>query len=252
MLQSTESTQPIAPLTAERDISVEEAYKIQQVYNAKMTDRYGKVTGYKVAYASKASQEKWNIDAPTFGAFFEAQQVENGGTVRAEDFITFHNESELTVVIAKDIRSPLESVETLMPYLQSVHVGLDVPDNRFDGSRGAIGVADIIAISCATHTYVIGEGVDPETVDFENIELTLERNGEVIYSGSSSNVMGDPREAVLILANHLLEQGTYLKQGDLVLTGSVAAAYSPKTPATKRGTYVGKATGLPPVELIVK
>jgi 2-keto-4-pentenoate hydratase len=247
-----EELEPIAPLTAVRDITVDEAYRIQGVYNTRMQNKFGRPVGYKVAYASRASQQKWNISAPTFGTFFEKQHVPDGGSVKAENFILFHNEAEVAFLIAKDISQPMGSVEELMPYLASVHVGLDVPDNRFDKSRGAVKVADVIAMSCATHTYVIGAGVDPDIVDFANMKLTMEHNGKEVYSGAASNVLGDPREAVLILVKHLLSQGSCLKKGDVVLSGSVAGAYCPDTMDGRRGLYIGKATGLPPVRLVVE
>lgn len=242
----------IEPLTIERDITVEDAYRIQAVYNSLMQKTYGKPVGYKVAYASKASQQKWNIDAPTFGTFFAKQRVENGGTVKAEDFILFHNETEIAFIIAKDIKTPIKTIDELMPYLKSIHVGLDVPDNRFDRSKGSIKVADVIAMSCGTHTYVLGDGVDPKHVDFKKMQLSLEHNERTVYAGVASNVMGDPREAVLILARHLQLQGYCLKTGDVVLSGAVAGAYCPKTTGARKGSYVGKATGLPSVKLVVK
>lgn len=247
-----QAKQSIAPLTVERDISVEEAYQIQQIYDDLMKRTCGAVTGYKVAYASKASQQKWKIEAPTFGTFLEKQYIENGGLVKADDFILFHIESEVAFTLSADIREPLNNVESLMPYLKSVHIGFDVPDNRFDKSKGPVKVADVIAMSCATHTYVLGEGVDPNAVDYTTMQLTLEHDGEEVYAGAASNVMGDPREAVLALVKHLEDQGSYLKAGDVVLSGSVAGAYCPKTIEDRKGVYVGKATGLPPVTMMVE
>lgn len=80
-----------------------------------------------------------------------------------------------------------------MPYIQSVHAGLDVPDNRFDASKGSVKVTDVIAMSCGTHTYLIGQGVDSSKFDFGNARLTVSHDGEVVYDGIASNVMGDPR-----------------------------------------------------------
>ena len=242
----------IAPLTNKRKIDVDEAYSIQAAYNALMQQSYGYPVGYKVAYASEASQQKWNIKAPTFGTFFAGQHVEDCGTVKASDFILFHNEAELAFIIGEDVRQPIETVEELMPYLKSVHVGLDVPDNRFDKTQGQIEVADVIAMSCATHTFVLGQGVDPQVLNFKAIDLSLEHDGETVYQGAASNVMGDPRQAVLLLIRHLLSQGSYLKQHDVVLTGAVSAAYCPKAYAERKGTYIGKATGMPSVKLTVE
>ncbi len=243
---------PPVTATAEHAFGVEGAYRIQDIFNSKMQKLYGKPSGYKVAFASKAAQEKFGIKAPTFGTFFEKQRVESGGSVKAASFVGFHNETELAFTIGKDVRKPIDSVEALMPYIRTVHVGLDVPDNRFDTSEEPMTARDVIAMSCGTHTYVIGDGVDPKTVDFKKTSLALEHDGKEVYAGVSANVLGDPREAVLILIRHMLAHGTYLKTGDVVLSGAVAKAYGPKAIEGQTGVYVGKASGLPPVKLIVE
>lgn len=252
IFEAGEQKVALAPLSIERDIPVTEAYEIQALYNARMQQAFGEPVGYKVAYASKASQEKWGIEAPTFGTFFEAQGVEPGGSVLADDFILFHIETEVAFVVAEDIREPIDSVDALMPFIESVHVGLDVPDNRFDKRQGAVKVADVIAMSCGTHTYVLGQGVSPKTVSFAGMELSLEHDGQQVYAGAASNVMGDPREAVLILIRHLLDQGSHLRKGDVVLSGAVAGAYTPKSIDARKGRYIGNATGLPSVEFSVE
>ena len=55
--EATLSMNPTTPLTVEREISVKEAYEIQKEFDKEMTKEFGEVTGYKVAYASKASQK---------------------------------------------------------------------------------------------------------------------------------------------------------------------------------------------------
>lgn len=252
IFEAGETKTPIAPLTLERDISVNESYEVQTAYNELMQRSFGKPTGYKVAYASKSSQEKWNISDPTFGMLFEKQRTEDGGSIRADEFITFYNEAEVAFTIGQDIHYPLGSVEELMPYLKSVHAGFDVPNQRFDAAKGSILVADVIAMSCASHAYVIGAAAHPASIDYTNSSVELTYNDRCVYAGNASNVMGDPREAVLVLVKHLIDQGSYLKKGDVVLSGAVAPAYSPKTIDATRGLYVGTVAGLPPVTLIVR
>lgn len=248
------SGKAIAPISglSERTIPIDEAYRIQGVFNRYMQQKFGSVTGYKMAYASKASQEKWGIPAPVSGTFFKKQKVASGGSVKAASFINFHIESEIAFILKKDIKKPIKNVKDLMPYLQSVHVGLDVPDLRFDRSKGDVTVADVIAMSCGTHTYVIGKGVHPKNVDYSKMHVTLKRDKKLVYEGKASNVLGDPRESLRMLANRLLKSGDRLRRGQVVLTGSVAGAYFPKEAKGRPGKYIGEATGLPAVELNVR
>ena len=254
IIKAIETKQAVAPITTQagREIGMEEAYKIQTVFDQYMQRKYGKPVGYKMAYASEASQKKWGIPAPVSGTFFEKQHVKSGGSVRADSFLGFHIESEIAFIIKKDIKRPIKDLKKINDYIKSVHVGLDVPDLRYDKSKGKVLVADVIGMSCGTHTYVLGKGVDPRKVDFQKMKVALTRDGKEVYAGQASNVMGDPRESLRQLANRLIKAGTPLKRDQFVLTGSVTGAYFPKEKEARPGHYVGTATGLPPVKLQVK
>lgn len=254
IINAINSKVPSTPITTIRKspISIEEAYQIQVIYDQYMEKLYGSPIGHKMAYASKASQEKWGIPAPVSGTFFKEQQVQSGGSVKANTFLGFHIESEIAFTLKKDISQPIKKISDLNKYIATVHVGLDVPDLRYDKSKGKVQVADVIAMSCGTHTYVIGKGVPLKSIDFEKIKVALTRDGEEVYSGAASNVMGDPRESLRQLANRMLKSGKPLKKGQVVLTGSVAGAYFPKEKVNQLGKYVGTATGLPSVLLTVE
>ena len=245
---------PTAPITSlvKDPIPMDEAYQIQTAYNHYMQKTYGKLVGYKMAYASKASQEKWGIPEPVSGTFFSKQMVPHKGTVEADSFLGFHIESEIGFILKRDIKKPIKNIKAITGFIQSVHVGLDVPDLRFDKSKGKVQVADVIAMSCGTHTYVLGKGVSPKGLDFSKISLKLTRDGEEVYTGAATNVLGDPRESLRQLANRMVAEGNPLRKGQFILTGSVAGAYFPKEKEGRPGKYIGSATGLPSVELNVK
>ena len=50
-------------------------------------------------------------------------------------------------------------------------------------------------------------------------------NGASVGTGAGSDVLGHPLEALTWLANHLIERGRFLRQDDVVLTGSVVATH---------------------------
>ncbi|MFC4992557.1 Ig-like domain-containing protein [Rubritalea tangerina] len=254
LVNAVQEVRAIAPLSATlgRDLSLEEGYQIQEVFDHAMMQEYGRVSGYKMAFASKASQKKWGVLAPVSGTFFTNQEVESGGSVEADSFIGFHIESEIAFTLKKDIRRTIKTVDDLMPYIKSVHVGLDVPDLRYDKSLGKMTTGDIVAMSCGTHTYVLGKGVPVEGLDFSKLQVDLTLGGKVVYQGAASNVLGDPRESLRQLANRMVKTGKPLRKNQVVLSGSVAGAYFPKEGMPLKGVYEGRATGLPSVQLEVK
>jgi len=72
---------------------------------------------------------------------------------------------------------------------------------------------------------VLGAGrVAPETVDIQSIDAVLTRNGEVVASGRSDAVLGNPVTAVAWLARKVESFGVRLRKGDIVLPGSCTRA----------------------------
>ena len=245
---------PLAPISLKlpRETNLDYGYRIQAAFDKLMSKDYGLVTGYKMAYASLASQKKWGIPEPVSGTFMTKQQVLSGGKVLLDTFMGFHIETEIVFTLKKKVDKLIKTIDQLMPYIQSVHVGLDVPDLRYDTSKGKLTPVDVVAMSCGTHTYVIGKGVEPDGIDYNKIQLTLKRNNDLVYEGKATNVLGDPRESLRLLSNRLFSEGRPLKSCQFVFTGSVAGAYKGKDPSKNVGLYVGEASGLPPVTLYVE
>lgn len=254
ILEAERTKKAMPPLShyVGRGLSLEEGYRVQNAFDQHMEGRYGKPTGYKLAFASKSSQKKWGVDGPVAGTFFQKQEVASGGSVAHSTFIGFHIESEIAFKLKRDIRRPLKSLKEVDHYIQSVHVSLDVPDLRYDLSKGKLSVGGIAGMSCGTHTYVLGKGVPLDKVDFSKMRVSLKLDGKEVYAGEASNVLGDPREALRVLANQKIKAGQPLRRSQVVLTGAVTKAYFPKEAMPATGEYIGAATGLPSVRLRVK
>ncbi|MFQ3242376.1 MAG: hypothetical protein ACI9A1_001168 [Lentimonas sp.] len=154
IFDAVQALQPLAPISLQMaaDTKLESGYQIQAIFDHYMSQQLGEVSGYKMAYASKASQEKWGIDEPVSGTFFSMQQVPSSGAVPLDSFMGFHLETEIAFTIKKPITKQIETVAQLIPYLKSVHVGLDVPDLRYDKSKGKLTAIDVVAMGCGTHT----------------------------------------------------------------------------------------------------
>jgi len=249
-VQTTKAIPPVS-LSLSKETSLKEAFVIQKIFDQYMIDSLGKITGYKMAFCSKASQKKWGIPAPVSGSFYKQQKTKDGGSVKANSFIGFHIESEIAFTIKKDIQKEITSVEQLIPFIKLVHIGLDVPDLRYDRTKGKLTSVDVVAMGCGAHTYVLGKGVSPKNLDYSTINLNLKHDGKLVYEGASSNVMGNPLNSLLSLIQQLKKRGQILKAGQVVLTGSVAGAYMPAI-SNRKGEYIAEGTGLPQVKLIVE
>jgi len=252
MMAARAANSQIPPLTLTYgDFSVEQAYRIQDALTARLVKRGHKVAGYKVGYANPASQEAWGIAEPGYGRLYDFQEVPDGGTIAASDYSAFQIEAEVAFIIGKRIARRVKTVEDLKPYVVGVSAAFDIPDGRFRKAEGPEKIADIIASGVGAHRWAIGPIMDPECVDLGEVVGTIAWNGEHVYCGQATAVMGSPWNSLLWLANALIKRGHALEQGDVVLTGALDKAFTGGPGGKVVGVYVGDCGGLGRVTVTV-
>ena len=101
---------------------------------------------------------------------------------------------------------------------------------------------------------LIAEGrvmLDGEIVTTPAVRVGIDQivsvDGKAIDRGAGRDVLGHPFHPVAWLATHLAAQGTALRAGDIVMTGSVVTTKFPD----QASTYVFDVTGLGAVELTI-
>ena len=231
--------------------SLDDAYAVQRRYDRAKSKTHGPVSGYKIAYASQQSQQANGIPEPVYGSLFQKQQVANNGTLAIAEFTGFHIESEVAVIVDRDVPSSVKSIAALKPYIRSVHIGYDIPDNIFDVSKGKPVPNDIVIFGAGAHTYSLGPAHSLEKIRFTGNKLDVFHGRKKVYEGSENNTMGSPMHSLLWLHQKLQSQGRSLKAGQVVLCGAVAGAYKSKGEAAK-GTYTGHHPRLGEVKVTVK
>ncbi len=250
VLNARETGRPLALLTRTfGPFSLDEAYDVQQAVTARLVAAGDEVVGYKVGYASEASQKAWNIPEPAYGPLFASQRVADGGTLDLGDFHAFHIEAEVAFVMGRRVDKPVTSAAAIKPAVRSVHAGFDIPDNRFvQGAERQ--VPDIVADGVGAFRFALGPGRDPAAVDVEALTGVVEQDGTVVYRGDATSVMGSPWTVLVWLANKLVARGQALEPGDVILTGALDKAYAGPRGELK-GRYVGRLAPLPPVTVRV-
>ncbi len=64
-----------------------------------------------------------------------------------------------------------------------------------------------------------------DDIDLSIIGMASYKNGEIMGTASGAAVMGNPINAVVWLANKMIEFGTYLKKGEVILSGSLTPVF---------------------------
>jgi len=231
--------------------SIERAYGIQSVLAKRLSEKLGDVSGYKVAYASKAAQKQFGVDEPASGPLFRLQRVPNGSILPASDFVDIAMETEIAFTIGKRINRPVRDVEQLKGCVKWVHAAFDIGDLCFVSTQDKPTPQDMIATGVGARFHMLGPGVRPEQIDVDAVTLRLLRNGKTVAESPATNVMGSPWNSLLWLANHLVKTGRALEPGDVVISGTAAPAYRAKGGEIK-GRYRGECGQLGAVTLTIQ
>jgi 2-keto-4-pentenoate hydratase len=168
------------------------------------------VRGWKIGVTNDAARRLLGIPDPVAGRLYAPFCQTSPGSFSADEFSMRALEPEIAFTIAEDVTAPCREV----PFA-SAHPALEIPDTRWkDWTR--IGPPGFVADNSAAGRFVLGPARDWPG----RVPAKLVINGKVAAEGGSELVMGDPLNALVWLANHLLERGLHLKRGDIVTTGT--------------------------------
>ncbi|MEU4691632.1 2-keto-4-pentenoate hydratase [Actinoplanes sp. NPDC023714] len=219
LLAAERDRAPIPPLTRERPgLTAADAYEIQ-LFNIRR--RTAPIVGHKVGLSSKAMQEMMGVDEPDYGHLLADMRLSEDEPVDAGRYCHPRVEIEVAFLLGADLpagdcteRDVLDATEAFAPSIELI-------DSRIEDWR--IGLADTIADNASSAGFVVGAD-RVRMDDVRGIDAVLHRNGEVVASGRSDAVLGDPVTAVAWLARTVARFGVRLRAGHLILPGACARA----------------------------
>lgn len=221
------SARAIPPLSARHgDLTVADAYAIQEVnVRARADDvsRPARVVGHKVGLTSEAMQQMLGVDEPDFGVLYDDRVHTSGVVLSMDGLIAPRVEPEWAFVLSADLPGPTVTAADVREATAVVIPALEVIDSRV--ADWQIALVDTIADNASCHCGVLGAERHPiDDVDFLDTPVRLLVDGELAHEGTGRAVLGDPAAAVAWLASTLVDHGTLLRSGQVVLSGSMTAA----------------------------
>ena len=224
LAEAERSRVPIAPLTDRNPtIDVVDAYEIQLINIRQRVAEGARVVGHKVGLSSKAMQQMMGVDEPDYGHLLDEMQAFEDTPVKAGSYLYPRVEVEVGFVLAEDLPGAECTEDDVLAATASFAPSIELIDTRITDWK--IKLCDTIADNASSAGFVLGTGrVAPETVDIQGIDAVLTRNGEVVASGRSDAVLGNPVTAVAWLARKVESFGVRLRKGDIVLPGSCTRA----------------------------
>jgi 2-keto-4-pentenoate hydratase len=215
---------PIAPLLeTDPSIDVVDAYEIQLLQIRDKLSAGRVVRGHKVGLSSRAMQKMMGVDEPDYGHLLDDMFVYETEQVELSRLCQPRVEFEVAFVLGDALPAPGCTVGDVLRATSHVSPSIEIIDSRIEGWR--IGLCDTIADNASSARVVLGgNAVSIADLDLRLIGVLGVKNGEIVETGASGAVLGNPATAVAWLANKVHEFGVRLEPGHVILPGSCTRA----------------------------
>jgi len=216
--------QTLIPLTTQYpELTIDQAYAISLAFLKIRLNKGEIIVGKKIGLTSAVVQKMLGVHQPDFGFLTNTMQYPSGAEiVLKKELIQAKSEGEIAFKLKHDLVGPNITAEDVLAATEQVFACFEIVDSRIENWQ--IKIQDTIADNASCGIFVMSEqGVDPNTVDFENCHMTIKNKGKTVATGKGSAALGSPLNCVAWLANTLATYDIPLKAGDIILSGSLAA-----------------------------
>ena len=223
LFDALRESRTLEPLSSRHpEISVEDAYRVQQRLIARRLDGGEKVVGKKIGVTSQAVMDMLGVYQPDFGWLLSGMVYDDGCTIDRSSLIQPKAEGEIAFVLKRALRGPGVSAAQVLAATECVMPCFEIVDSRIRDWK--IRIQDTVADNASCGVFVLGDrAVSPRDVDLYACGMVLEKNGEVFATGAGAAALGSPLHAVAWLANTLGALGIGLEAGEVILSGALAA-----------------------------
>ncbi len=235
LIETQSSHRLLAPLSATHgDFTLEHAYVVQDALRAELDRRGQRSIGWKLGATSPSGQAVMGVKEPACG-FLMPRQYASGAEVSASEFVNLGVEAEVAFKMRTKLAGPGVTAETALLAVEGAVAALEVLDFIFSGKPT---VADFVASSVIAKAIVLGSPVMPlSAFDVSREEVVYEHNGEVVGMYTAAEVMSNPLNALVWVANHLATRGLALQPGDIVMSGAISKMLRPGVGDTIRANF---------------
>lgn len=210
---------------AHPDMTMADAYAIQNAWLRLKLDAGQVVKGHKIGLTSRAMQQAVGIDEPDYGFLTDDMFLADAAQIDTSRLIEPRIEAELAFVLKSDLGGPDCTLHDVLDATAYVTPALEVLDARIERVDAASGrrrtVLDTVSDNAANCAIICGGlTIRPMDTDLRRASVIALRNGIVEETGVAAGVLNHPANGIAWLANRLHPWGTVLKQGQVILAGS--------------------------------
>ncbi len=231
-------TGPLPPHARPRDMA--QAYDVQERLKGQLRAKgYGTPCGYKIGCTTQVMQDYLEIDQPCAGGMFAPRLATDTMSLVLADHCRLGVECEIAVRLGRDLSAgdaphdraaAMRAISAWMP-------SLEIVEDRYRDYE-SLGAPTLIADDFFHAACVVGPPLDPNALsDIGGVEGRLLIDGVEAGRGRGRDILGDPVEALIWLANHLGARGKSLESGSVVTLGSVVKTVWIDRPATAQAEF---------------
>jgi len=204
-------------------IEVEDAYEIQLLQIRRKLTSGRLVRGHKVGLSSPAMQRMMGVDEPDYGHLLDDMFVFENARIDTSTLLQPRAEFELAFILRDPLPAPGCNIADVLRNTAYVAPAIEIIDSRIRDWK--ISLCDTIADNASSARIVLGGHAKPvDGLDLKLIAAIAAKNGEIVETGATGAVLGNPAIAVAWLANKVHQFGVTLEAGHVILPGSCTKA----------------------------
>ena len=220
MIQATRWDGEPPPADLRGQLSIDEAYQVQQ----RLLDwfrSHGEVqAGWKIGANSNAARQLFSVVDPFRGFILQSGRFESGQSFGL-DLIPGSPvlECELCVRIGRRLAGPGVTRDDVLDAAAGITPAFEIAGI---GREASVDPPLNIADDVAHWGYVLGTEIAPypRELDLESLVVEARRNGEVVFRNTGREVIDEQLGCIAWLANHLAQYGMAIEPGHIIITGS--------------------------------
>ena len=223
------------PPSEKQPLSSADAYAIQDRLRAALEGRGERVVGWKAGFTNKATQSMFGATEPVSAFLLGSGVFASGAEVPMSRFASLAVEAEVAFVMGEDLAGPGVTAPRALLAVEGAVPALELIDMRYAGKAIA---TDVVADGVYANAIVLGSPLTSVAgIDLALEGLVYELNGAVAATNAAAEVMGNPVNSLVWIANQLGARGLHLRAGDVVMSGSISQLLRPQAGDAVRACF---------------
>jgi 2-keto-4-pentenoate hydratase len=209
------------------DLTLEDALRVQLAVKRRCVERGDRIVGHQASFTSAVMQKLVpSMPPPMVGTLLASHVRYSGDTVELLDDDPFGIESELGILLGKDLRGPNVTTIEALAAVEAYVPAIEVAPFRPGLVEGKWSNQHLIAVQKAPGGYIVfgSQLTSVSGFDSRNEGVIVSVDGKARASAAGVEAMGGPIYVLAAIANRLAAAGEFLKAGQLVITGSLPPA----------------------------